>query len=43
MTNVDKIITMSDEELVESIPCPHMTKVNRELIRNLICQLKEKL
>ena len=43
MTNTDKIITMSDEKLVESIPCPHMTKVNRENIRNLIRQLKEKL
>ena len=43
MSNVDKIITMSDEKLVESIPCPHMTKANRENIRNLIYQLKEYL
>ena len=42
MTNTDKIITMSDEELVASIPCT-LTKVNRENIRNLIRQLKEKL
>ena len=40
MTNADKIITMSDEKLVESIPCPHMTNVNREEAESKLKELE---